>query len=70
MSTSAKHDAVTAFVNDCEPDCVVTKFVIVAEVIGIDGRRSLWTDTNDDATPWDTAGLLIHALDVVSGDEE
>jgi hypothetical protein len=69
VSTSAKHDAVTAFVQDCEADAIVTKFVIVAEVIGIDGRRSLWTDTNDDATPWDSKGLLVHALEEMCGDE-
>ena len=68
MSASAKHDAIPAIVKDCQPDAVVTKFIIVAEVIGADGKRYLWSDSDDDATPWDELGLLSYALGQVECD--
>lgn len=49
-------------VQDLEPGSIVTRFVVVAEVIDADGIRGLWTDTHDGATRWDTLGLLTFAL--------
>jgi hypothetical protein len=42
---------------------MTTKFVAVVEVIGEDGSRALWTFSSPDATPWDSKGMLLQALD-------
>lgn len=54
-------DLVGQIIAEHDPGCVVTKFVLVAELIGPDGSRHVWTDT-DDAAIWDTEGLLTYAL--------
>ena len=60
----ASHDLVTQVVRDLgDGDVMVTKFVVVAEVILPEtGRRDVWIVTDDDAQPWDTAGLLVYAM--------
>lgn len=40
----------------------VTKWVLVAETIGADGERGVWTWTSDGMQPWDSMGLLGFAL--------
>lgn len=61
----AAADLVAQLIEDLEPGCVVLKFVVVAEVISPDGRRTLWQATHDGATRWDTYGLLTEALEEV-----
>ena len=41
---------------------MVTKWVLVAEVIGDEGQRGVWTLAPDDAAAWDTLGLLTWAV--------
>ena len=56
------HAHVAAFINGLDPGAFVTKYVIIAEVIDTHGDRAIWLDSSDDATPWDTYGLLTFAL--------
>jgi hypothetical protein len=37
--------------------------VVLAEVIGADGVRGLWSQTHDGASRWDTYGLLKDAME-------
>jgi hypothetical protein len=53
---------IAQLVEGLEPGALVTRFVVVAEIIAADGERKLWVDTDDDATRWDTYGLLTWAL--------
>ena len=43
-------------------DEMVTKWVCLVEVIDTDGERGLWTLAPEGAKPWDTLGLLTHAI--------
>lgn len=43
---------------------MVTRWVLIAEVIEPAGHRGVWTFTSADAMRWDTVGLLTHALDL------
>lgn len=45
-----------------ESDEMVTRLVVCAEVIDANGERGLWTLAPDDATAWDTLGMLTYAL--------
>ncbi len=40
---------------------MLSRFVLVAEVIEANGDRATWTMVDEDAKPWDTLGLLEHA---------
>lgn len=55
-------DLIGELVDGLDPGAFVTRWVIVAEVIDTEGERAVWMDTSDDATPWDTLGLLEYAL--------
>lgn len=72
-------DLVTQIVGERDPGCMVTKFVVIAEVIDPEGERGVWTETHEDALRWDTYGLLVEALQAekarqiaeeIEGDEE
>ena len=54
-------DHVAQIIEGLEPGAFVTKFVLVAEVIDTDGVQCVWTHTHDDASAWDTLGLLGYA---------
>ena len=41
---------------------MVVKWVLVCESMDDTGNRGVWTITDDDATTWDTLGLLTYAL--------
>lgn len=41
-----------------------TKWLVVAETIGPEGERGVWTRTSPDLKPWDTIGLLEFAIAV------
>lgn len=45
-----------------DPGAFVTKYVVVAEAIDTEGQRAVWSQASDDATRWDTYGLLTEAL--------
>lgn len=38
-----------------------TKWVLVAEALGADRERSLWTASSEDAQSWDVLGMLAFA---------
>lgn len=44
-------------------DVVVTRYVLVAEVIDAEGDRAVVTVGHEDAAPWDVYGLLHYALE-------
>lgn len=44
-----------------ESDEMVTRWVVLVEVIDTNGERGLWTLAPDDATAWDTLGMLTYA---------
>ena len=59
---SVEHDAIAKLVEDFEPGAMVTKFVVVAEVINGQGECGVWTTTHEGAKTWDTLGLLTYAM--------
>lgn len=78
MTSDEGADLVGQIIEGLEPGSFVTKYVLVAEVIGQDGTRGVWTQTNAEAERWDTYGLLTHAMqgehsaqvrDTMAGDE-
>lgn len=54
-------DHIADLIQGLDPGAVVTKFVVIAEVIDTDGEQCVWMETNHDANPWDTLGLLAYA---------
>lgn len=40
---------------------IVTKWLLIAETVGPDGERGLWTRTSDDLKPWESVGMLRFA---------
>lgn len=59
MSGSVDH--VADLIHGLDPGAMVTKFVVVAEVIDTDGDQCVWVSTHEDARPWDVLGLLGYA---------
>lgn len=53
--------AVSEVLNEYEPS-VITRWVMMIEVIDADGSRGLWSFAHNNATPWDTCGLLQYGL--------
>jgi hypothetical protein len=43
---------------------LVTKWVVLIEIVDGNGDRALWTAASKDIMSWETKGLLQHALDV------
>jgi hypothetical protein len=39
----------------------VTKWLVIAETIGPDSERGLWTRTSPDLKPWDSLGMMRFA---------
>lgn len=56
-------DLIGQIIEGLDPGAFVTRFVVLAEVIGADGDRGLWSQTHDGATRWDTYGLLKDAME-------
>lgn len=48
--------AVADLVAQVEPDAMVTRFVLLAEIVG--GDRAVWAFVAPDQRAWDTLGLL------------
>jgi hypothetical protein len=53
---------IAQLVEGLEPGALITRFVVVSEIITSSGERVLWTTAHEDATHWDTYGLLMWAL--------
>lgn len=63
-------ELVGQIIEGLEPGSFVTRYVLVAEVIGPNGERSIWTETHEDAADWDTLGLLTYAAGEVGCDDD
>lgn len=59
--SAESNDLIGQLIEGLDPGAFVTRFVLVAEAIAPDGVRTLWTETHDGATSWDTLGLLTYA---------
>lgn len=55
---------IAQLVEGLDPGAMVTKYVLVAEVIDTDGDQCIWMNTHSDANAWDTLGLLAYATAV------
>lgn len=57
------HEGISTAVSDAfaHANFMVTKWVLVAEVIDEDGERCVWADTAERQTAWDSLGLLNYA---------
>lgn len=53
--------AVAELVQQIDPGCMVTRFIVLAEIIDADSDRAVWSFVAPDATKWDTLGLLEFA---------
>ncbi|MDB5716270.1 MAG: hypothetical protein JWO15_3667 [Sphingomonadales bacterium] len=53
---------VAQLIDGLDPGALVTKFVVIAEAIDTNGRRALYTASNEGAMNWDSVGLLRTAL--------
>lgn len=62
MKEDANHEHVSKIIDDLEPGTMVVKYFLVAEGMDVEGRRSLYTVSNPDATLWDSTMLLYFAL--------
>ncbi len=58
--SEAAHEAVAVMVASLDEGAMVTRFVVLAEVIGSDDR-AVWMATADGQTTWDSLGLLGYA---------
>ena len=58
---TAREDLDTAITADCE-GLLVTKWVLISEVMGADGKKSLEITNSNDLVPWDKLGMLNVAL--------
>jgi hypothetical protein len=54
----AAHAAVSDLVQQIDPGSMVTRFILIAEVIGADNDRAVWSFVAPGAKKWDTLGLL------------
>jgi hypothetical protein len=59
--TLAAQAAIATLVHRIEPDAVVVRFVVLAEVIGMDGELAVWMASGPDQQVWDSLGLLEYA---------
>lgn len=48
---------------------MVTKFVLVAELIDGDGLRAIWSSASPGITSWDEAGLITYAQNKILSHE-
>lgn len=57
----AAHVAIGELIQRIDPGVMMTRFVLVAEVIDNDGGRSVWSVEAPGSTSWDVLGLLEYA---------
>ena len=62
---SDDRDRVEAALADAfhESGDMVTRWALVAEVIGPEGDRGVWTMGSEDMQAWETIGMLSYALE-------
>jgi hypothetical protein len=54
----AGYAAVSDLIQQLDPGAMVTRYILLAEVIDADSERAVWAFTAPDATKWDSLGLL------------
>lgn len=58
------NNAIAGVIARHEEGGFVTKWLALIESLGPDGQPGLWTATSGGLMPWDTQGLLTHALNM------
>ena len=53
---------VSELIAGLDAGAMVTKYVVVAEVIDTEGQRAVWVEHGDTCMAWDLQGLLSFAL--------
>jgi len=56
--------AVADLIQQIDPGSMVTRFVLVVEVVDAENQRGCWLLTPPDSRPWDTLGLCSFAAAV------
>lgn len=57
----AAHDAVSGLIQQIDPGSMVTRFLVVAEIINADGDRAVWMAAAPGQNAWDSLGLIDYA---------
>lgn len=67
---TAIHDAVDEAFRRFHHD-LPTRWVLISEVLGANGKRAVWTLPGPDMCPWDLLGLIeyVRLLEYVEHDE-
>lgn len=55
-------NAVADLIHEVEPGSMVTRFVLIAEVVDPANERACWLLVPPDSRPWDVAGLCHFAI--------
>lgn len=55
------HDALADLIREIDPGAMLTRWVLLLEVVDDQGERALWTIAAPDQKAWDTLGLLDYA---------
>lgn len=55
------HDAISGVLRRHEQS-IVTKWIVLCEVISASSERALWMVADREQKAWDTLGLLYHAI--------
>lgn len=67
MQIDSAEDHVAQILEEMNPGCMMTKFILIAEGIDTDGERGVYTVQNDGAMLWDNIGMLEFALAIAKG---
>lgn len=54
-------DALADMIAKLDPGAMLTRYIVLAEVVDAEGRRALWSGSAPDQKTWDTMGLLDYA---------
>lgn len=55
------HSAISAVIQHHDEGSMLTRYIVLAEIITGDGERALWQVAAEDMMAWDTLGMLDHA---------
>lgn len=55
------NDALSDLIQQIDPNAMLTRWVVLAEIVDAEGERGLWTLSAPDQRAWDTLGLLDYA---------
>lgn len=54
-------EAVAAVVNESEA-AVITRWIVLAEGVDVNGERAVWAYSAEDSKSWDSLGLLQYGI--------